>query len=334
MKRSRIVFGFSLVLAITWPAVATVPLDGWFIAGQDCPAYSSIKKKKNPGDIRLLPKQAYEVVGKNKSAASHYLLRLEVAAPSDRWVAVSCGMLLTDCNSSGKLGDTMSTGGGNGEGQGGTVATGGHLLLAVSWQPAFCQTHQSKDECETQTGERFDATHLALHGLWPQPRGNEYCAVSNLNKRLDQNKAWSQLPRLNLTDSTRADLAVTMPGVASFLQRHEWYKHGSCYGPPEEYFKDSLILMDQLNASKVRELFADNIGQRVSAQQIRDSFDQSFGDGSGEKVQVKCNGGMISELYINLRGEIAPDTELGNLLAAGAGTGPRCQHGRVDPAGF
>jgi ribonuclease T2 len=334
MNRPRLLAILFFALVIGWPAHATVPLDGYFIAGQDCPAYSSFRKKKNPGNQTLIREQAYQVIGKNKSAATHYLLRVKDADPQERWVEVSCGMLLADCNSSGEIGG--ATGGGNGGGPGAGSATGKEYLLAVSWQPAFCQTHQDKHkvECETQTAERFDATHFALHGLWPQPRGKEYCDVSNVNQRLDQNKAWGQLPPLGLTDTTLADLTVTMPGVASYLQRHEWYKHGSCYGPPEEYYQDSLALMDQLNDSPLRELFAGNIGQSITANQIRAGFDRAFGAGSGGKVRIKCKSGMITELWINLKGGIDEETELSDLLAAGAPTDKGCNAGRVDAAGF
>jgi ribonuclease T2 len=333
MPRSLVYFILFLTILIASPGHATVPLDGYFIAGQDCPAYSSIKKKKNPGDIKLVPERAYAVIGKNKSAATHYLLRLKNANPRDRWVAISCGKLLTDCKSSGDR--DSGTGSGNGGGQSGGEAKGSEYVLAVSWQPAFCQTHQSKVECETQTDDRYDASHLTLHGLWPQPRNNIYCGVSNVNRRLDGNKAWSQLPPLGLTDATLADLAVTMPGVASFLHRHEWYKHGTCHGgTPEEYYLDSLLLMDQLNDSVVRDLFASNVGQTITAKQIRDSFDQAFGDGSGNKVKIECTNGMITELQISLKGEIETDTKLDGLLAAGATTNTGCRSGRVDAVGF
>lgn len=339
MQRSLGIFFLFLTMLVASPSHATVPLDGYFIAEQDCPAFSSIKKKKNPGGIELVPERAYTVIGKNKSAATHYLLRLKNANPRDRWVAVSCGKLLTDCNSSsggtgGGGGAGGGTGSGNGGGQGGGEANGSEYMLAVSWQPAFCQTHRTKVECETQTDDRFDASHLTLHGLWPQPRNNVYCGVSNVHKRLDGNKAWSQLPALGLTNSTLADLAVTMPGVASFLQRHEWFKHGSCYGTPEEYYLDSLVLMDQLNDSAVRDLFAGNVGQTITAKQIRDSFDQAFGDGSGNKVMIDCTNGMITELQISLKGAIGTDTKLDDLLAAGAPINTGCRSGRVDPVGF
>src|SRR3546814_5265076 len=57
------------------------------------------------------------------------------------------------------------------------AAAADFFVLAVSWQPAFCETRPAKPECVTQDEDRFDASHFALHGLWPQPRGNVSCGV-------------------------------------------------------------------------------------------------------------------------------------------------------------
>jgi ribonuclease T2 len=37
--------------------------------------------------------------------------------------------------------------------------------LAISWQPAFCETLPRRRECREQTHDRFDASHFFLHGL-------------------------------------------------------------------------------------------------------------------------------------------------------------------------
>jgi ribonuclease T2 len=305
-------------------ARATIKLDGYLIAGQACPALQSIRKGTNPGEVTLTPQRAYTVIGKNKPAASHYLLRIEEASPSERWVAVGCGRLLTDCR------ERAPADGGGDEG-----GVSRDYLLAVSWQPAFCQTHQGKRECETQHGGRFDADHFSLHGLWPQPRGNTYCQVSNLNRRLDDRGLWEQLPALGLAEETLDALLVVMPGVASHLHRHEWYKHGTCYSDsPEEYYQESLSLMAQLNDSPVRGLFASQVGRRLSAAAIREAFDVAFGEGAGERVEVGCDDGMLSELWINMRGEVERDTSLGALIRAAEPVAAGCDGGRVDPVGF
>ena len=45
-----------------------------------------------------------------------------------------------------------------------------YYVLALSWQPAFCEGRPDKSECRTQTQNRFDANNFVLHGLWPNQR--------------------------------------------------------------------------------------------------------------------------------------------------------------------
>lgn len=56
----------------------------------------------------------------------------------------------------------------------GTRAT--DLLLAMSWQPAFCESKPSKTECRQLNDGLLPVTEvrLSLHGLWPQPSGHFY----------------------------------------------------------------------------------------------------------------------------------------------------------------
>lgn len=174
-----------------------------------------------------------------------------------------------------------------------------------------------------------------MHGLWPQPKNNAYCNVSNKNQAIDKRSHWHLLPSLNLSDQTFEDLLVVMPGVVSDLHRHEWIKHGTCYSDsPEIYYKHSLVLMDQINESPVRDLMAQNIGKSLTADEIRAQFDKSFGEGAGGKVNVKCHKGMINELWINLQGEITENTPLSQLLKEAEPVKASCQSGLVDPAGF
>jgi len=53
-------------------------------------------------------------------------------------------------------------------------ASPAEYVLAVSWQPAFCETRPRLPECRSQTADRFDATNFTLHGLWPRPRSRAY----------------------------------------------------------------------------------------------------------------------------------------------------------------
>ena len=92
--------------------------------------------------------------------------------------------------------------------------------------------------------------------------------------------------------------------------------------------------LDQINKSQVRDLFADNIGNNITATEIRAKFDAAFGAGSGNKVNVKCTGKLITELWLNLNGEIASNTQLADLLKNAPPTKLSCQEGRIDPVGF
>lgn len=212
------------------------------------------------------------------------------------------------------------------------------FVLAVSWQPAFCETRPEKPECASQTEDRYDASHFALHGLWPQPRENVYCGVPGELRRLDEAGRWQALPAPEVSPPTRAALDRMMPGTRSSLDRHEWIKHGTCYGTdPETYFADSVRLLAELNASAVRDLFAASIGKALAARDIRAAFDRAFGDAAGSRVHVACRRAgarrLIVELTISIAGPIAADRGLGALLQEAPVNFEGCPAGIVDRVG-
>ena len=200
----------TIALCFSWglwnsPARASMPLNDQFKATEACQAFQSIRKSTNPEDIRLTPGETYRVTAKNKEDPTHYYLRIENAEPVARWVSTSCGELL------GTPPTRVSQ------------SPNPENLLAINWQPAFCETHQNKTECASQTEERFDASNFTLHGLWPQPRNHVYCNVSSKIKNLDRAKQWSKLPSIGLSDELLKELEVKMPGVASNLHLHPAY---------------------------------------------------------------------------------------------------------------
>lgn len=210
------------------------------------------------------------------------------------------------------------------------------LILAASWEPAFCEGASGKPECTQQGKNRFDASHFSLHGLWPT---GEYCDVSNKLEQLDRDSRWQQLPPVELSADTRKLLDKVMPGTRSQLERHEWIKHGTCFGTDAEpYYATALQLLDTLNTSKVRDLFADNIGKRLTRQQIQTAFDDSFGTGAGQRVRIACdddgNRQIISEITIGMWGTPGNAPNLGKLIRAARPTDGGCSGGIVDPAGL
>ncbi len=328
----------SLTLAFLLPsytpeARAEVPLDGSFVAGDNCSAFQSIRQQSNP--VALEAGHSYQIVAANKEAATHFLIIVQGATPERRWAPIGCGKR--------EGGEPMGNASApepkpdEGQAQSGQKSGRTQYVLAASWQSAFCETKPDKVECRTQTPERFDASHFALHGLWPQPRSLAFCRVER--PHIDDDKAgrWAQLPALALEPATAEELNKVMPGTLSHLERHEWIKHGTCYGATaEEYFTDALALMRALNGSAVQELFASRAGKFLSFADIRKAFDQSFGHGAGRRVRIQCardNGRLIiSELTIGLTGNITPQSSLADLIAAAQPTKSECPGGIVDMA--
>lgn len=125
------------------------------------------------------------------------------------------------------------------------------------------------------------------------------------------------------------------------LERHEGIKHGNCHGGAiDDYFADSVHLMNALNASLVRKLFPAFIGRKLTAEDIRDAFDLAFGAsaGAGERVKVSCvqddSRRLIREITIGLSGELTPDADLATLIFAATPTDAGCPKGIVDRVGL
>lgn len=213
-------------------------------------------------------------------------------------------------------------------------------VLALSWQPAFCEGLPDKAECKRLTAKSFEATHLSLHGLWPQPRRVAYCNVSSEQIAADNAHRWENLAEPDLTPETKAELDQAMPGTRSLLERHEWIKHGTCYpgGVAETYFADAIRMTLAINDSPVQGFLAANIGKTVRGSDLRTKFDEGFGKGSGDRVRLACkdDGGrrLIVEITIGLRGNITAGTAASELIAAAELTDPGCPAGVIDPVGL
>jgi ribonuclease T2 len=310
-----------LSLGASSSSFADEPMAGTFRATSACPALLSIRKETNPGNAETAAGTAYELLARNRKKATHFRITVPGAEPPERWVEARCGAIETKPAAAKPSGAKPE------------------YVLAISWQPAFCEGARGKPECRSQTNGRFDASHFTLHGLWPQPGTNVYCGVSAQERLASADSRWRELPPLELTPATQAALETAMPGSMSFLERHEWVKHGSCYPgrDPETYYRDSLRLLGAINASPVRQLMAERIGKTVTANEIRARFDQAFGPGAGERVRIACRDDgsrrLIAELTIGLKGDIPGGAALADLIRAAPISEPGCPSGMVDAPG-
>ncbi len=328
---------------------------------KECELFNNLKHTKNRGHEVLKQNRTYEMLKHHKG---QYLLKVEYATPVQRWVDDNCLTLRplrhsplyaanrtktaqemnpTKVESAVSIEDELSSAEKN-------IAkmpkkyfkkkkqntSSKQNLLALSWHNAFCETHRYKKECKKSifsfAKDKYKEKHFVLHGLWPQPRNNIYCGVGKKYVSIDKHKQWNRLPDLGLSDDAKRRLIRVMPGFNSNLHRHEWIKHGTCYGTDaKQYYEDAVNLVEQLNDSKVGDFFSKNLGKHVTLQQIRALFNRSFGAGSGKRVELKCKGGLITELWLHLG---SGSDDLGILLAKGKKIRSRCQGGMLDKAGF
>jgi ribonuclease T2 len=187
-------------------------------------------------------------------------------------------------------------------------------LLALTWQPGFCAAHATLAECKTV------APRLVLHGLWPdwdvngdgrRNDADDTClSGSGRNAILGIEKggagAWPQLPPVDLSAASRGDLAGVMPGVAAGLDRHEWWKHGTCSGlKPDEYFATAVLLVRQVERGQLAKLLAARAGDSVARNALLDAFAADLGKDAARALTLDCakpaEGGGLVEIRIRLR---------------------------------
>ncbi len=312
MKRLVILALFTLTLFARFDAVAT----------QSCEAFNNMKHTKNSGGIALQKGQKYTVLKKHKG---QYLLLIKGQNPAQRWVDDEC--FLGSAKSNQKPINTKHTK--KYQKQIKPVfdkKSEGQSILVLTWHNAFCEKNPKKQECKT---DRYkDEGRLVLHGLWPQPRNNTYCNVPKKIISKDKFRQWRSLPNIDIEESTLELMDEYMPGYLSYLHKHEWIKHGTCYSDdPDRYYADALKLTKQVDNSKVGKLFRSHIGKRLTIGRIREAFDKSFGKGAGKKVSMKCDGRLISELWVHLRGK---GDDIRELIKRGKEVRSRCRQGTVD----
>jgi Bacterial EndoU nuclease len=82
-----------LGVAICRPAMAFEPIEGSFMATASCEAFTSLRKRSNPGEVRLEAGTDYRAVGLNRPDGPWVQLDLPDASPRQRWVERACGEL-------------------------------------------------------------------------------------------------------------------------------------------------------------------------------------------------------------------------------------------------
>ena len=157
----------------------------------------------------------------------------------------------------------------------------------MTWAPSFCCGEPAKQECAQLAGS-FAATHLTLHGLWPnftdeQSRGKprawpQFCgAYAHCEQAEDATCA----PEV----AVPPELARLAPAYASGLATHEWSKHGSCTSlPAASYFAAELAAIHAVPSDATPDALRAAIGKDLA----RDDLQRAFGI-PPESVVLGCD---------------------------------------------
>jgi len=197
-------------------------------------------------------------------------------------------------------------------------------VLALSWQTGFCQSMHERDrnepdECRLQKESKTKTDFLTVHGLWPSlpksisARGVDDrrwmrfgCAtrpLPNMPEAKGSRKCAAAETGLSLESA--AKLSGVMPGAGgnSCLERYEYAKHGVCFGfDPDAYFGTMVRMNQEVKASELGKLLADNYGKTVSRKTVDRAIAKSWGEASVKAVKLTCSGNpaYLTEIQLSL----------------------------------
>jgi len=312
----KTILGMTLLFAFSHSSLAAPVDDGTFVADRSCPLYQSKNKHTNPGNLHSTPGQAF-VVKEVLGTPNPHWFRVTTTEPQAplRWIAAECGHLTTPAPEA--------------------IATNGSCdlqqsfdsqVLALSWQSAFCELRGSnKPECKALDRKSYAAGHFTLHGLWPNKSscGSNYGYCGDVKQ---QPRNFCDYPALQLTEQTSTALKQLMPSYAfgSCLERHEWWKHGSCRDTqPDNYYQLAIRLAGQVNdAAPIVSFINAHLGGTVKKQDFLHAWKRAFGEGSEHKLTLKCDKDMLTEIRLSLPATIAEDAALPQLLQQAATVRP------------
>jgi ribonuclease T2 len=212
-----------------------------------------------------------------------------------------------------------------------------YYLLSLEWHPTFCAAHARLDECAPGTSDRYD-DELVLHGMWPSVRGDSsnsygFCGVPQSVRQLDTAATRCRMPEVPMSSSTRGTLAAHMPGTDACLERHEWYRHGTCSGlSGDDYFAAADAMLLQANRSALGRFVSAHKGESVPASDLLAAAQSDWGGAAASAVRLTCQNGSLNEVRIALAPGVTASSSLASSLARAEG-GSSCPVSVRIPAG-
>jgi ribonuclease T2 len=277
-------------------------ITGTFEATQVCPTYASALNQSNPDNLTIEINTTYPLREINESSSDW--LRIEFPDHQLRWIHSSCGVV-----TSNKLNSSSCS----------SVGMADSHLLALSSQSGFCETYgfeAGKPECRKLSKSSYQASHLTLHGLWPNQdvcgQRYGYCGVK------PQSNHCGYAP-VTLTPKVTERLKTLMPSFnfGSCLERHEWNKHGSCQAlSADDYFTLAMGLVSEVDKSAFGKYLTAHKGETVKLSTLRDLITESFGAKNAGKVYLGCKNNILVDIFIQLPALIPFNESLVTLITS------------------
>ncbi len=303
------VLGLTLMLAMFQiDAAASEAATGTFVASRSCDAYLSFRKGINPGTARTAPGAEYDIHEVNDKDRAW--LRVEMRGINEplRWVAAECGVVKgLQPTSAGLVGGTFPASGG----QCNVAGRQDSYVLAVSWQPGFCEHVKYdgiKPECDRMADGSLVVSNLTVHGLWPNLHqcGTKYGSCGDSDPEL--------------SEDTISYISPWMPNF--FYERvfgnYEWKKHGTCSGMNSDmYFRRAVDSVKLLNESAAGRYLTENIGGRISKQTFVTKLKAETGrDQAANAFTLLCSNKQLIEIRVRLPLDFKEGGSLNDLLGS------------------
>lgn len=323
VKKAGLMIIASLAVSIWFCSLATeasaLQATGEFAAKKACNAYQSRTKQTNPDKTKLEPGKKYTIVEVDKAGSPvWYRIKVDKANPQERWVSFECGTPENLSVSKTAEGTTKPPkSGGHGPSVCRTAGLGDSYVLALSWQPAFCEGHQSKPECAVNDPQVYQANNFTLHGLWPnkQSCGINYGFCGKYKAKQD---SFCTYEAISVDEATDKELKKVMPSAAhgSCLERHEWHKHGTCQKTwdADGYFDTAIRLVEEFNKDGMAALMSSNIDKTISVTAFRETLEKNLGAGASDRIRIKCDQGQLVDVEIDLPAELPAEDSLKDLI--------------------
>jgi len=184
-------------------------------------------------------------------------------------------------------------------------------VFALEWEPEWivedCTTNPNGLLVQHFTNASYGATHLSVHGLWPNYnaslRGYEwpqFCVYDGINySTCDPNSSQSYCNPSQLTlDEFNVSARWKTYAVEyswNGLVPHEWSKHGSCSGYNQTYYFSVIEQMFYRMSGGVGFAFVTaHVGQQVLYTDLDNAFLQ---DTQGHTLAFVCNSCQLSEVW-------------------------------------